>query len=53
LNDAGGNASIERACREKLNGIKFKFSGPRIPQKNGKVKRKFQTVNEIIKSMVK
>jgi hypothetical protein len=24
-------------------GIKFEFSGPRTPQRNGKVERKFQT----------
>jgi hypothetical protein len=27
----------------KSSGVKFEFSGPRIPQRNGKVKRKLQT----------
>jgi hypothetical protein len=43
LDDAGENVFIKRACQEKFLGIKFDFSGPRTPQKNGKVERKFQT----------
>jgi hypothetical protein len=31
MDDAGENASIERACKEKCLGIKFEFSGSRKP----------------------
>jgi hypothetical protein len=41
LDDAGENASIERACKEKRLSIEFEFSGPRKPQRNGKVQRNF------------
>jgi transposase len=44
MDDAEKNASIERAFKEKCLGIKFEFSGPRTPQRNGKVERKFQTL---------
>jgi hypothetical protein len=39
--DSGENKSFYNSCREKGFKIKFEFSGPRIPQCNGKAKRKF------------
>jgi hypothetical protein len=33
--------------------VKFKLSGPRIPQRNGKVERKFQTLYGRIQAMFK
>jgi hypothetical protein len=33
-------------------GIKFEFSGPRTPQRNEKVERKFQTLNGRIRAML-
>jgi transposase InsO family protein len=46
------NASIERPCKEKFLGITFEFSGPRIPQRNGKVERRYQTSYERVRSML-
>jgi hypothetical protein len=42
--DSGENKAFYNYCR--LNGelIKFEFSGPRTPQRNGKVERKSQTL---------
>jgi hypothetical protein len=33
-------------------GIKFEFSGPRTPQRNGKVERKFQTLHGRIRAVL-
>jgi hypothetical protein len=38
--------------RSKGFGIKFEFSGPRTPQRNGKVERKFQTFFGRIRAML-
>jgi hypothetical protein len=38
LDDADENASIEKVCRRKNVGVKFKFSDPKIPKSKGKVK---------------
>jgi hypothetical protein len=42
--DSGENKVFYNHCC--LNGelIKFEFSGPRTPQRNGKIERKFQTL---------
>jgi hypothetical protein len=42
-NDSGENKALFNACQAQGYGVKFEFSGPRTPQQNGKVKRKFQT----------
>jgi hypothetical protein len=42
--DAGKNKAFHNYCCLNGEGIKFEFSGPRIPQRNGKVERKFQTL---------
>ena len=52
-NDSGENKSFYRACREKGYKITFEFSGPRTPQRNGKVARKFQTFYGRIRAMLK
>jgi hypothetical protein len=41
--DAGENLSTKNDLEIKSFGVKFEFSGPRTPQRNGKVERKFQT----------
>jgi hypothetical protein len=41
--DSGENKSIYGSCRANGHRINFEFSGPRTPQHNGKVERKFQT----------
>ena len=41
--DSGENKSFYEACRTYGHNIKFEFSGPRTPQRNGKVERKYQT----------
>jgi hypothetical protein len=42
LDDAGENFALEKLCKQQNVDVKFKFLGPRIPQRNGKVERKFQ-----------
>ena len=44
LDDAGENFALEKACKQQQLGVTFEFSGPRTPQRNGKVERKFQTL---------
>jgi len=51
LDDAGENFALERACQQLNLGVKFEFSGPRTPQRNGKVERKFQTLYGRIRAM--
>jgi hypothetical protein len=41
--DPGENNSFQNACFAIRHNIKFEFLGPRTPQRNGKVDRKFQT----------
>ena len=41
--NAGENKAFYEDCRSKGINIRFEFSGPRNPQRNGKVERKFQT----------
>jgi hypothetical protein len=33
-------------------GVKFEFSGPRTPQRNGTVERKFQTFYGMVRSIL-
>jgi hypothetical protein len=35
---------LEKECKQKKLAVKFEYSGPRTPQRNGKVERKFQTL---------
>jgi hypothetical protein len=39
LDDFGENASFGKAFKESSFCVKFKFSGPRTPQRNSKVER--------------
>jgi Reverse transcriptase (RNA-dependent DNA polymerase)/gag-polypeptide of LTR copia-type/Zinc knuckle len=50
--DAGENMSMKNDHDIKSFGVKFEFSGPRTPQRNGKVERKFQTFYGRIRSML-
>jgi hypothetical protein len=50
--DAGENMTIKNDPEIKSFGIKFEFSGPRTPQRNGKVDRKFQILYGRIRAML-
>ena len=50
--DAGENKAFYEECRSKGMNIRFEFSGPRTPQRNGKVERKFQTFYGRIRAML-
>jgi hypothetical protein len=41
--DSGENKVFQNECKSMGLSIKLEFSGPRIPQRNGKFERKFQT----------
>jgi hypothetical protein len=49
--NAGENVTIKNDPEIKSFGIKFEFSGPRTPQRNGKVERKFQTLHGNIRAI--
>jgi hypothetical protein len=51
-NDSGENKALFDECRSKGHNVKFEFSGPRTPQRNGKVERKFQTFFGRIRAML-
>jgi hypothetical protein len=42
--NAGENMTMKNDPEIKSFGFKFEFSGPRTPQRNGNVERKFQTL---------
>jgi hypothetical protein len=44
LDDAGKNFALEKICKKQNVDVKFEISGPRTPQRNGKVERKFRTL---------
>ena len=50
--NAGENIALKNYLDIKTYGFKFEFSGPRTPQRNGKVERKFQTLYGRIRSML-
>jgi len=50
--DSGENKAFYDACWSKGYLIKFEFSGPRTPQRNGKAERKFQTLYGRIRAML-
>ena len=52
LDDAGENFALEKLCKQQNLQVKFEFSGPRTPQRNGKVERKFQTLYGRIRAMM-
>jgi hypothetical protein len=42
---------LEKLCKQQNVDVKFEFSGPRTPQRNGKVEQKFQTLYGRIRVM--
>jgi hypothetical protein len=50
--DAGENMTMKNNPEIKSFGIKFEFLGPRTPQRNGKVERKFQNFYGRIRAML-
>jgi hypothetical protein len=52
LDDAGENYALEKECKQQNLAVKFEYSGPRTPQRNGKVERKFQTLHGRIRSIM-
>jgi hypothetical protein len=44
LDDARENYALEKECKQQNLAVKFEYSGPCTPQRNGKVERKFQTI---------
>ena len=42
----------QKTCQSEGHGIKFKYTAPGTPQKNGRVERKFQTVYGQIRAML-
>jgi hypothetical protein len=51
-NDSGKNKAVFESCQAQGYGVKLEFSGPRTPEQNGKVKRKFQTFFGRIRAML-
>ena len=41
VDDAGENFALEKQCKRQNLNVKFEYTGPRTPQRNGKVERKF------------
>jgi transposase InsO family protein len=52
LDDAGENYALEKECKQQNLGVKFEYSGPRTPQRNGKIERKFQIMYGRIQTMM-
>jgi hypothetical protein len=52
LDDSGKNYTLEKECNQQNLAVKFEYSGPRTPQRNGKVERKFQTLYGRIRSIM-
>jgi hypothetical protein len=50
--EARENRSMEEDLNVKGFGVKFEFSGPRTPQRNDKVERKFQIFYRRTRSML-
>jgi transposase InsO family protein len=50
--NAGENMTMKNDPEIKSFGIKFEFSGPRTPQRNGKVDREFQTLYGRIRAIL-
>ena len=44
VDDAGENFALEKQCKRQNLNVKFEYTGPRTPQRNGKVECKFQTL---------
>jgi hypothetical protein len=52
LDEAEENHALEKESKQQNLTIKFEYSGPCTPQRNGKVERKFQTMYGRIRAMM-
>jgi hypothetical protein len=52
LDDSGENYALEKECKQQNLTVKFEYSGPRTPQRDGKVERLFQTLYGRIRAMM-
>ena len=52
LNNAGGNKAFEDASLREGLGIQFEYTSPNSPQYNGKVERKFATLQSKVRAML-
>jgi transposase InsO family protein len=50
--NAGENKALEKACLKEGLGIQFEYTAPGTPQQNGKVERKFATLNARVRAML-
>jgi hypothetical protein len=51
--NVGENMAMKNDPKIKFFGINFEFPGPRTPERNGKVERKFQTLYGRIRAILK
>jgi hypothetical protein len=51
LDDPGENYVLEKECKQQNSGIKFEYSKPCTPQRNGIVEQTFQTLYDRILAM--
>jgi hypothetical protein len=51
LDDAEENFALEKACTQHHLALQLEVSGPRTPQRYGKVERKLQTLYGRIRAM--
>jgi hypothetical protein len=49
--DAGENFTLDKLCRQQHLDVKFEYTGPQTPQRNGKVEGKLQTLYGRIRAM--
>ena len=49
--DASENKSIEMKCKDEGIGIQFEYTGPGMPQRNGRVERKLATLYGRVRAM--
>jgi hypothetical protein len=52
LDDAGENYALEKEYKQQNLAVKFEYSGPYTPQRNGKFERKFKTLYGRIRAMI-
>jgi hypothetical protein len=52
LDEVGDSYTLEKECKRQNLAVKFEYSGPHTPQRNGKVECKFQTLYGRIRAMM-
>ena len=52
LDDARENYALEKTCNQQNLKVKFEYSGPLRPQRNGEVEFKFQTLYGRTRAMI-